>query len=144
MFIMKKIIIPACFLLCVACNGFGAETNRVEVTNQVEIARAEKAFSNVIDKGSEARSVIRSVLSVVLVLGALIGVNWYLRRRAPLIRAKSGRKIQLLERLALDPRRSLLLVEAKGRTILLAVSQQQITALSEWNEGEGEKREDVV
>lgn len=139
---MKKIIITAIFLACMVFNGFGDETNQVAGENEAAIIQTEKAFGDIVEKGSETKQVIRSILSVVLVLGGLIGVNWYLRKRAPLMRAKGGRQIQLLERVAIDPRRSLLLVEVKGRTILVAVSPQQITALCDWNEGE--KREEEV
>jgi flagellar biogenesis protein FliO len=76
--------------------------------------------------------VAKSVGTVMAVLGLLVGVNLYIRRRAGQWKIAGGRRIRMVEQLAFDARRRLVLVEVGGRNVLLAVTPQQVTALTEW------------
>lgn len=76
--------------------------------------------------------VLKSIGTVVAVLGVLLGLNLYIRRRSVQWKVSGGRQIRLVEQLSLDARRRLILLEVGGRGVLLAVTPQQVTSLSEW------------
>ena len=71
---------------------------------------------------------MQQALSVVLVLGGLGAVLWWLRRKGVAqfaLRTPGGgkrRSIQVIERTALTPQHSLHLVRVDGRTVLIAAS----------------------
>jgi len=63
---------------------------------------------------------------------ALVALRWGLRRLgAPGIPAGAGGRIRVLERLAVDPRRSLLLVEVGGRILLVGTGDGPMAMLAE-------------
>jgi flagellar biosynthetic protein FliO len=70
---------------------------------------------------------IQQGLAVITVLALLGGCLWLLRRKgmaAFTLRAGSGsgRRMQLIERLALTPQHSLILVQVAGRVLLVGTS----------------------
>ena len=71
---------------------------------------------------------MQQALSVVLVLGLLGGVLWWLRRKGMAQFAfktpgsGKSRSIQVLERMSLTPQHSLHLVRVADRTLLIAAS----------------------
>jgi len=77
-------------------------------------------------------SLWRSMAALTVVIGGLVAVNWWLKKRVNggVGRLRNGRRMRVLERLALDPKRSLLLVSLDGRELLLGVGADQITALA--------------
>jgi len=76
-------------------------------------------------------SIWRSVGAIIFVLGGLLAANGFLKKRQGLCAARgSSRSIRLVERLAIDPRRSLLLVEAEGQRILLGTAGEGIEPLA--------------
>ena len=76
--------------------------------------------------------VVKSLGVVIALLGVLIGANLYIRRRAGQWKVSGGRKIHVVEQMAFDARRRLVLLEVCGRNVLLAVTPQQVNAISEW------------
>lgn len=75
----------------------------------------------------------RSLFSLVLVLGAMLGVLYWLRRRGG-IQSVAARRMRVIERLALDTRRQVLLVEIDNRELVLGVTNDSITTLHELGE----------
>src|SRR3989339_1202577 len=73
-------------------------------------------------------SVWRSLGAMLVVIGGLLAVNSYLnKRRDSLFRVRSkNKRIVILERAAIDHRRSLLLVEADGQRIVLGLSPDRM------------------
>jgi len=73
---------------------------------------------------------LRMVGALVLVLGGLAGALWAVRRfdlRLPGrigVVARPERRLALVERLAVDPRRSLVLVRRDGREHLLLIAPE--------------------
>ena len=73
---------------------------------------------------------LRMVGALVLVLGGLAGALWAVRRfdlRLPGrigLAARPERRLALVERLAVDPRRSLVLVRRDGREHLLLIAPE--------------------
>lgn len=65
------------------------------------------------------------VLAIILILYAL------LKRRFSIINPRSGKSIRVLEIQPLMPRKSLYLVEVKGREFLLGVGADTITLLAD-------------
>ena len=71
---------------------------------------------------------IQQMLAVLAVMALMIGLLQLLRRRglahipAGLGRRKSGRRLELLERLPLTPQHSLHVVRMDGRSLLIGVS----------------------
>lgn len=129
--------------LCVALAGdCRAQTN--EHLSGISAGTAASAAAKVSFDHSGATlgwgQVVKSLGAVIVVLGLLIGINLYIRRRAGQWKAASGRCIRIVEQTAFDARRRLVLVEVCGRKVLLAVAPQQVTALTEWpQKGEGDE-----
>ncbi|OGV45781.1 MAG: hypothetical protein A2X46_09660 [Lentisphaerae bacterium GWF2_57_35] len=70
------------------------------------------------------------MLALALVLGGLTGVNWYLKNRGShLLGAKAARRLRVIERLAIDQKRCLLLVSLDGRELLVGVGNDQLSVL---------------
>jgi flagellar biogenesis protein FliO len=71
---------------------------------------------------------LQQMLTVFAVMGLMIGLLQWLRRRGVahlrtgLVRRKAGRRLELLERLPLTPQHSLHIVRMDGRSLLIGVS----------------------
>lgn len=79
----------------------------------------------------DAEAILRTFASLALVLGMLAAALWAVRRfdlRLPGRAAASGR-LQLVERLSLDPKRSLVLVRHDGREHLLMLGPEGMSAI---------------
>lgn len=72
---------------------------------------------------------LASIASLVLVIGMLAGVLWWLRRLAP--RAGAGKHIRVVESVPLGPGQSLHLVRLADRGLLLAASRDRCELLCE-------------
>lgn len=70
----------------------------------------------------------RALGSLVLILGMMGAVYYWLRRRGG-VPGVSARRMKVVERMALDARRSLLLVRVDDREVLLGLGHEQITLL---------------
>jgi flagellar biosynthetic protein FliO len=86
------------------------------------------------------------VLQTVGALGVIAVAAWgavrFFSKRS--VFGRSGTRLRSLERLALDPRRSIHLVEADGETLLIGVSEQSVTLLKTLSPGKnGETRAEL-
>ena len=73
---------------------------------------------------------VRSIIALTVVLGGLLGVNWYLKKRVSMpISGKSARRMKMIEKYSLDQKRSLLLISVDGQEILLGVGNDHIQTL---------------
>ena len=72
-------------------------------------------------------------------MALLAGMVWWLRGRGGVrwTRAKSARRMELIERMPLTQHHSLHVVRASGRTMLIAVSPSGCALLDKW-EGKDE------
>ena len=86
------------------------------------------------------RGLWRSVGAAFIVVGGLILVNVFLKRRGTVRAADSG-LIKVVERMPIDGRRQLMLVEVSGQRVLLACSPERIESLGVFSDtsvvGEG-------
>lgn len=83
-----------------------------------------------LSKPLSASGIARTTVALLVVLGGLYGVSWYLKNKAiGGMAGKAMRRIQIVERIALDPKRSLLLVSVDRKEMLLGVGGEQITLL---------------
>lgn len=110
-------------------SGFGQATSVVEASVAPAVETTE--FQRVA-RAHSASQVWRSLGGMVLVLGVLFAASVYLKKRAGLRGLGKQRRIQVVERLAVDARRCLLLVKVEQRALLLGLSPQGISALAEW------------
>lgn len=78
---------------------------------------------------------MQHVVAVLAVLGLLGGALWWLRRKGLAsfamagVRPKSGRRLELIERLPLTPQHSLYLVRVQEKTILIGLAPSGCTVL---------------
>ena len=79
---------------------------------------------------SKEGGVWRSVVALGLVLGGLMGANWYLKNRAMgKLGAKTARRLRVIEKYAIDQKRCLLLVALDDKELLVGVGNDQINVL---------------
>jgi flagellar biogenesis protein FliO len=76
-------------------------------------------------------SLMRSLGATVFVLGLLFAANYWLRKRGGrLTPAGRGARLRIVERVAIDHRRSILLVEADGESLVVAAGTERIETLA--------------
>ncbi len=76
-------------------------------------------------------------LSLVLVVCLAFGAMWILRRTSVGQQmGAGGGTVSVIERTFLAPKKFIYLVDIGGRTLALGVTDEQIIALGEWQEGE--------
>jgi flagellar protein FliO/FliZ len=73
-------------------------------------------------------SVWRALSSLALILGMMLAVYYWLRRRGG-VPGASTRRMKVIERMPIDARRSLMLVRVDDRDVLIGLSHEQITLL---------------
>jgi len=80
--------------------------------------------------------IVWSLLSFLFVL-ALLGLTLYLLKRyGSNLQNKSGKKIRLVETLNLSPKQRLILVELGAETLLIGVSQNNMTLLGRFSKSD--------
>ena len=80
--------------------------------------------------------ILWSLLSFLFVL-ALLGLTLYLLKRyGSNLQNKSGKKIRLVETLNLSPKQRLILVELGAETLLIGVSQNNMTLLGRFSKSD--------
>lgn len=72
--------------------------------------------------------VIRTLLSLILVIGMMVAGYIWLKRRGNMP-GSSDRRMRVIERLPIDARRSILLMEIDGEEIMVGVGGESFTAL---------------
>lgn len=110
-------------------NAFGQATQAVPGWASSSLEKQADAVQTGSTHGG--RQLWRSAGAVLFVLGALVGVNIYLRKRAKQWGGRGTRRMQVLERLALDSRQNLLMIRVDGREIILAVSPRQVVKVAD-------------
>jgi len=79
-------------------------------------------------------SLWRSILAAVFVIGVLLALNLYLRRRNPVFSGlRSKHQIQVVDRHVVDHRRSLVLLEVEGRRILVGMGPERMESIDAWD-----------
>ena len=91
-----------------------------------------KDLSSSLSKNSgNGPSMWRSAGATVFVLALLLGVNYWLRRRGnPFAAAGKSARMQIVERVAVDHRRSILLIEVDGERIVVSACPDRIEQLA--------------
>jgi len=85
-------------------------------------------------KSGDIYSPWRSIGALVFVLGALFGVNLYLRKRGGFgVAGKKDRKIQILDKVGVDSRRFIILVEVEGSRFLVGVGPDGMRSLTTYD-----------
>ncbi len=78
----------------------------------------------------------RSIGAMIFVLGALLAIHGFLRKRmGSSANAAGQRRIKILEKLPIDARRSFFLVEVNGKEILVGVGPERIEFLNDVGSG---------
>jgi flagellar protein FliO/FliZ len=87
--------------------------------------------------GNDVATVARSLLAVLVVLGLIALCAWLVRRGALGSLGRKGPSALRIETaLPLGDRRSLVLVSVEGRRLLLGLTPQQVTLVTELSTGE--------
>lgn len=81
------------------------------------------------NSGSTGLEVFRMLVSLILVLGGMIGVYIWLKRRGGIMPGSGERRMRVVERLSLDTRRSILLVRVDDEEILVGVGNDTVTLI---------------
>lgn len=79
-------------------------------------------------------AVLRSLFSLVLVIGMMVAVFVWLKRRGS-VPGVANRRMRVVERLAVDTRRSILLIEVDGRELLVGVGNDTLSPLQTLERG---------
>jgi flagellar protein FliO/FliZ len=86
----------------------------------------------------EILSLLRTIGALGVVLGLLVGGLWVVRRHEVRLPQKwlsgftmqgTGRRMELVERLVLDPRRSVVLIRKDGHEHMLLIAPEGVLAL---------------
>ncbi len=86
------------------------------------------------NKGSDKYSPWRSIGALVFILSALFGINLYLRKRGGFgVAGKKDRKIQILDKIGVDSRRFIILVEVEGSRFLVGVGPDGMRSLTTYD-----------
>lgn len=79
----------------------------------------------------------RSIGAILLVIGGLLAVNSWLRKRRGVAWGRGEEKhITMIERFYVDPKRSILLLEVDGRRVLVGVGADKMDRLMEFEKPE--------
>lgn len=115
-----------------------APTTALSQLTDHDIATLNETSAQVVEVDGEADPpglaalIGRLVLSLGVVLALMAGVLWLARRYLPQAgKGKRGQSIEILASRSVGPRKNLLLVRVRDRTVLLGVTAQQIRMLTE-------------
>lgn len=84
--------------------------------------------------GISRGQMIRSSIIIVLMLGVLIGVNVFLKKKTGTLKSFGGVRIKVLERRGIDTKKALFLISVDGKKLLIGIGPQQIETLCEFND----------
>jgi flagellar biogenesis protein FliO len=93
------------------------------------------------DQASDEMSMFPLIAKVCIGLGLVVGLAWgsvWLLRRTALGQGAigAGSLVKVVERTWLGPKKAIFLVDVAGRTLALGVTDEQISVLSAWEEGQ--------
>ena len=83
---------------------------------------------NSMGMGDGGMDALRTVLSLIIVIGMMLAVYYWLKRRGNMPGA-SQRRMRVLERVALDSRRSIVLLQIDDEEIVIGVGNDSINSL---------------
>ncbi|MBN2164431.1 MAG: flagellar biosynthetic protein FliO [Pontiellaceae bacterium] len=84
--------------------------------------------TNSIGMGQDGLLVIRMLTSLILVLGAMAGIYFWLKRRGG-VPGSGQRRMRVIERLAVDSRRSILLLQVDDEEIVVGVGNDGMSRI---------------
>ncbi|MDF7800910.1 flagellar biosynthetic protein FliO [Pontiellaceae bacterium B1224] len=93
--------------------------------------------TNGMGMGDGGLEIIRMVVSLVIVLGMMYAVYYWLKRRGAMPGA-TQKRLRVIERLPIDARRSILLLQIDGEEFLVGVGGDTIAPLKNLKQGAGD------
>ncbi len=88
--------------------------------------------------GDGGLEIFRMLVSLVVVIGLMAVVYYWLKRRGNMP-GIGQRRMRVIERLPVDTRRSVLLVEVDGQEMLIGVGNDAITPIKTLSQGAGDE-----
>ncbi|QBG47392.1 flagellar biosynthetic protein FliO [Verrucomicrobia bacterium S94] len=85
--------------------------------------------TNGMGMGDGSLEIIRMLVSLFIVLATMYGVYYWLKRRGT-VPGAAQRRLRVIERLPIDTRRSILLLEIDGEEMLVGVGSDTISPIS--------------
>ncbi len=82
----------------------------------------------------EFSAIVRVIWALLIVLAIILILYAFLKKRFSLVNPKSTKSIRVLEIQPLMPKKSLCLVEVKGKEYLLGIGTEDITLLASLNQ----------
>ncbi|MGR3973141.1 MAG: flagellar biosynthetic protein FliO [Candidatus Rhabdochlamydia sp.] len=79
---------------------------------------------------------VKMLFTLIILIGSLIGVIWFLKRVAPgrFNTLEDASKMKLLEKKALSSKTMLYVLEIQGKQVIIAESQFEVKVISQLNE----------
>ena len=74
----------------------------------------------------------RAIGGAILVIGALLAINVYIRKKNITLKGKGTKRIVLMDRLSLDHKRSVVLLEIDKRRIVVGAGPEGLTRIDSW------------
>ncbi len=84
--------------------------------------------TNSLGMGDGGLGVIRTLLSLILVIGMMVAAYYWLKRRGT-VPGATTRRMRVVERLPIDARRSLLLLEVDGEELVVGVGSDTLSPI---------------
>jgi len=142
--IIIKLLLILTVILTVEISGFATEQNSDPAKAGDTVSSGLSTNTGSIFKGSGSSSITplpvsmpkfsvwRSIGAMLVVIGGLLAVNSYVnkRRDSLFLGRNRNKRIVILERTAIDHRRSLLLVEADGQRIVLGLGPDRMETVA--------------
>lgn len=85
--------------------------------------------TNAMGMGDGGFELVRMVVSLVIVLGMMFAVYFWLKRRGGMP-GGAQRRVRVVERLPIDARRSILLLQVDGKELLVGVGSDTLALLT--------------
>jgi|TARA_B100000959_G_scaffold287044_1_gene368839 flagellar protein FliO/FliZ len=117
------------------------ESDQIADTEQASLAGEEPLLWTENDVAGQEMSMMPLIAKVCMGLGLVVALAWgsvWLLRRTTLGQGAVGvgSVVRVMERTWLGPKKAIFLVDIAGRTLALGVTDEQISVLSSWEEGQ--------
>lgn len=128
-------MLPLALLLTVAQSAFALSDQDVASIGEEPVAAGVKKS----EPPSVSGLIGRVTLAMGVVVGLMVAAVWAAKRWMPQVaRAGARQSIEILTQRVIGPRRSLILVRVRGRTLLLGATPQSIQMLTEFEPEAGD------
>ena len=132
---------PADSLLQLQSKAVDAEIAATASDTSARSVDSLPASDEILDAGEATESFFSIMVKLGLALGLVVllawGAVWLLRRSALGQQlGATGQVVEVVERTFLGPKKAIYLVDIGGRVLALGVTEENISLLSEWPEGE--------